>query len=54
MLSSERNHKDFHYTGEESSLIIGDNNDIRENVVINRATFAEQCYQNRKRKLPDG
>ena len=32
--------QDFHYTGEESSLIIGDNNDIRENVVISRATFA--------------
>ena len=31
--------QDFHYTGEESSLIIGDNNDIRENVVISRATF---------------
>jgi len=30
----------FQYTGEESSLIIGDNNDIRENVVISRATFA--------------
>ena len=32
--------QDFHFTGEESSLIIGDNNDIRENVVISRATFA--------------
>ena len=30
--------QDFHYTGEESRLIIGDNNDIRENVVISRAT----------------
>ena len=46
--------QDFHYTGEESSLIIGDNNDIRENVVISRATFWRQRYQNRKRKLPDG
>lgn len=36
--------QDFHFTGEESSLIIGDNNDIRENVVISRATFARQCY----------
>ena len=32
--------QDFHYTGEESSLIIGEKNDIRENVVISRATFA--------------
>ena len=40
MLSWEQNRKTFHYTGEESSLIIGDNNDIRENVVISRATFA--------------
>ena len=31
--------QDFHYKGEESSLIIGDNNHIRENVVISRATF---------------
>lgn len=30
--------QDFHYKGEESELIIGDNNDIRENVVISRAT----------------
>jgi len=26
--------QDFHYKGEESSLIIGDNNHIRENVVV--------------------
>lgn len=26
--------QDFHYTGENSMLIIGDNNDIRENVVV--------------------
>ena len=32
--------QDFHYTGEDSSLIIGDNNHIRENVVISRATFS--------------
>ena len=33
--------QDFHYTGEDSRLIIGDNNDIRENVVISRATHAD-------------
>ena len=33
--------QDFHYTGESSMLIIGDNNDIRENVVISRATLQE-------------
>ena len=32
--------QDFHYTGENSMLIIGDNNDIRENVVVSRATPA--------------
>ncbi|MDR0891817.1 MAG: acyl-ACP--UDP-N-acetylglucosamine O-acyltransferase [Mediterranea sp.] len=32
--------QDFHYAGDESSLIIGDHNDIRENVVISRATQA--------------
>lgn len=30
--------QDFFYTGEESELIIGDENKIRENVVISRAT----------------
>ena len=35
--------QDFHYTGEESRLIIGDNNDIRENVVISRATHESGC-----------
>lgn len=30
--------QDFHYTGEESELHIGDNNHIRENVVVSRAT----------------
>ena len=30
--------QDFHYTGEKSLLIIGDENDIRENVVVSRAT----------------
>ncbi|WP_321333323.1 acyl-ACP--UDP-N-acetylglucosamine O-acyltransferase [uncultured Bacteroides sp.] len=34
--------QDFNYTGEDSSLIIGKNNMIRENVVINRATHAGQ------------
>ncbi len=34
--------QDFHYTGEESLLIIGDNNDIRENVVIARGTHANE------------
>ncbi|ADV42594.1 acyl-ACP--UDP-N-acetylglucosamine O-acyltransferase [Bacteroides helcogenes] len=33
--------QDFHYEGEESQLIIGDNNDIRENVVISRATYTD-------------
>ena len=32
--------QDFHYTGEASQLIIGDNNQIRENVVISKATLA--------------
>ncbi|MBP6064506.1 acyl-ACP--UDP-N-acetylglucosamine O-acyltransferase [Bacteroides sp.] len=32
--------QDFHFTGEESELIIGDNNHIRENVVISRATLS--------------
>ena len=35
--------QDFHYTGENSMLIIGDNNDIRENVVVSRATHAESA-----------
>lgn len=30
--------QDLHYTGDETHLIIGDDNDIRENVVISRAT----------------
>lgn len=30
--------QDFNFTGERSELVIGDNNIIRENVVINRAT----------------
>lgn len=33
--------QDFNYTGEISQLIIGDNNVIRENVVINRATHSD-------------
>ena len=41
VLSSEP--QDFHYTGEESQVVIGDGNDIRENVVISRATHAGNC-----------
>ena len=33
--------QDFHYEGEDSLLLIGDENDIRENVVVARATYAE-------------
>lgn len=33
--------QDFHYTREKSRLIIGNNNHIRENVVISRATKEE-------------
>lgn len=33
--------QDFKYKGDETILQIGDNNVIRENVVINRATFPE-------------
>lgn len=32
--------QDFDFRGDASELVIGDNNIIRENVVINRATFA--------------
>ena len=32
--------QDFDFRGDKTELIIGDNNIIRENVVINRATFA--------------
>ncbi|MFA4181644.1 acyl-ACP--UDP-N-acetylglucosamine O-acyltransferase [Xylanibacter rodentium] len=32
--------QDFYYKGDDTSLIIGDDNTIRENVVINRATFS--------------
>ncbi|SRR5574344_1686607 len=32
--------QDFNYNGDVTELVIGDNNTIRENVVINRATFA--------------
>lgn len=35
--------QDFHYTGEKSNLIIGDRNEIRENVVISRATHQGQA-----------
>lgn len=33
--------QDFHFRGEDSELVIGDNNIIRENVVINRATHSD-------------
>ena len=33
--------QDFNFTGEDSQLIIGDQNIIRENVVINRATHSD-------------
>ena len=33
--------QDFNYRGDASQLIIGDENVIRENVVINRATFSD-------------
>ena len=33
--------QDFHYEGEDSLLVIGDKNEIRENVVIARATHKE-------------
>lgn len=32
--------QDFNFSGDDTELIIGDDNIIRENVVINRATFA--------------
>ena len=32
--------QDFEYVGDKTELLIGDNNIIRENVVINRATFS--------------
>lgn len=32
--------QDFNFRGDETELVIGNNNTIRENVVINRATFA--------------
>ena len=33
--------QDFNFKGDETELIIGDNVTFRENVVVNRATFAE-------------
>ena len=33
--------QDFNYRGDATTLVIGNNNIIRENVVINRATFAD-------------
>lgn len=35
--------QDFHYTGEASRLLVGNYNDIRENVVISRATHKDEC-----------
>lgn len=35
--------QDFHYIGEDSHLVIGNYNDIRENVVISRATYSGGC-----------
>jgi acyl-ACP--UDP-N-acetylglucosamine O-acyltransferase len=35
--------QDFDFTGEQSECLIGDNNIIRENVVINRATHHGGC-----------
>ena len=35
--------QDFKYHGEASRLIVGDNNDIRENVVIARGTHADRA-----------
>ena len=32
--------QDFRYNGDATELVIGDHNIIRENVVINRATFS--------------
>ena len=37
--------QDFQYTGEDSLLIIGEHNDIRENVVISRGTHANHATQ---------
>jgi UDP-N-acetylglucosamine acyltransferase len=34
--------QDFHYKGEDSLTIVGDNNVIRENVVINRGSNAQE------------
>ena len=33
--------QDFNYTGEDTTLVIGNDNTIRENVVINRATHSD-------------
>lgn len=47
--------QDFHYTGEKSLLIIGDGNDIRENVVISRATHTgDSTYIGNENYLMDG
>ena len=37
--------QDFHFTGEESSLIIGDNNDIRDCVILSgNVTLHQYCH----------
>ena len=35
--------QDFHYKGADSKVIIGDDNKIRENVVIARGTYTDGC-----------
>lgn len=47
--------QDFNYKGDNSLLIICDNNIIRENVVINRATFSDgQTYIGNNNFLMEG
>ena len=46
--------QDFHFTGEESEVVIGDNNTIRENVVINRGTHKGGKTVLGQQQLPDG
>ena len=46
--------QDFHYTGEKSLLIIGDQNDIRENVVVSRATHEGATRIGNENFLMDG
>lgn len=37
--------QDFAFTGESTVTIIGNNNNIRENVIINRATHSDGCTE---------